>query len=474
MLGETLRAAGDPMTTTEVQPHDVAAFAATLSGTVIRPDDEGYAAARRVWNGSIDRYPSLIVRPRTSEDVALTIALAREHRLPLAVRGGGHNVAGSGTCDTGVVLDLVEMNDVVVDSGLGTIRAGGGCTWAQVDSAAAASGLATPGGLISSTGVAGLTLGGGIGWLSRQHGYTCDNLLEVELVTADGAIEHVSAEVHADLFWALRGGGGNFGVVTAFTFRGHPVSTVLGGPMLFRADRAAVVLEAYASWAPTVPDEMATMVAFVTAPPAPFVPDDLQGRPALAVLLCHAGDLDQGRAVVDTLRQACPPDADANGPMPYPVLQQLQDAGAPHGIRSYWKSGYLAALTADVRELLADAASAAPTPQSQIHVQQLGAAMARGTEGAVGHRDAAYVVNILGNTMDPREEEAATSWVRETWQRLQPHCSGAYVNFLDGDDGARVESAFSPEAWRRLQVVKRQWDPDNVFRLNHNIPPAPE
>ena len=277
------------MTTSEVQPYDLAAFAATLSGSVIRPDDDEYAAARRVWNGSIDRYPSLIVRPRTPEDVALTIALARQHRLPLAVRGGGHNVAGSGTCDTGVVLDLVEMNDVVVDSDLSTIRAGGGCTWAQVDAAAGAFGLATPGGLISSTGVAGLTLGGGIGWLSRKHGYTSDNLLEVELVTADGAIEHVSADRHPDLFWALRGGGGNFGVVTAFTFRGHPVSTVLGGPMLFRADRAAAVLDAYAAWAPTVPDEMTTMVAFVTAPPAPFVPDDLQGLPALAVAALPCG-----------------------------------------------------------------------------------------------------------------------------------------------------------------------------------------
>ena len=462
------------MTTSWVQPYDVTAFADTLSGSVIRPDDGEYAAARRVWNGSIDRYPSLIVRPRTPEDVALTIALARQHGLPLAVRGGGHNVAGSGTCDTGVVLDLVEMNAVVVDSDLSTIRAGGGSTWAQVDSAAATFGLATPGGLISSTGVAGLTLGGGIGWLSRKHGYSSDNLLEVELVTADGAIERVSADRHPELFWALRGGGGNFGVVTAFTFRGHPVGNVLGGPMLFRADRAAEALDTYTAWASTVPDDMTTMVAFVTAPPAPFVPVDLQGRPALAVLLCHAGDLDAGRAVVDRLRQACVPDADVNGPMPYPVLQQLQDAGAPHGIRSYWKSGYLPALTAEVRGILTGAASSAPTPMSQIHVQQLGGAMARGLDGAVGHRDAAYVVNILGNTMDPCEDEATTSWVRETWLRLESHCAGAYVNFLDGDDGARLTSAFSAKAWRRLQDVKRQWDSDNVFRLNHNIPPTPE
>ena len=461
------------MTASEVLAHDVAAFATTLSGTVVRPDDAEYTTARRVWNGAIDRYPSLIVRPRTQQDVAQTIAWVRQHGLLLAVRGGGHNVAGTGTCDTGVVLDLVEMNDVTVDTDLNTIRAGGGCTWAQVDSAASAFGLASPGGLISSTGVAGLTLGGGFGWLSRKHGYSSDNLLEVELVTADGATERVGTDRHPELFWALRGGGGNFGVVTAFTFRGHPVGTVLGGPLLFRAERAAHVLDAYADWAPTVPDEMTTMVAFVTAPPAPFVPDDLRGRPVLAVLLCHAGDLDSGRAVVDELRQTCGPDADANGPMPYPVLQQLQDAGAPHGIRSYWKSGYLAEFTAEIRDLLAEAAHGAPTTLSQIHVQQLGGAMSRGTDGAVGHRDAAYVVNILGNTMDPREDETTTSWVRETFEQLQPHCTGAYVNFLDADDAARVSSAYSSAAWLRLQDVKRQWDPDNLFRLNHNIPPTP-
>ena len=454
----------------ELDPSDIDALAASFSGTLIRPDDARYPAARMVWNGVIDRYPSLIARPRTHEDVARTIRLAREHRLPLAVRGGGHNVAGSGTCDTGIVLDLVDLNDVSVDASTGTIRAGGGCTWAQVDAVAGASGLATPGGLISSTGVGGLTLGGGIGWLSRKYGYASDNLLEVELVTADGVVERASADRNPELFWALRGGGGNFGVVTAFTFQGHPVGTVLGGPLFFGGERAAEVLAAYDAWAPTIPDEMSTMVALLTAPPAPFVPDELRGRTAVAILHCHPGDPDEGRDAVDRLRRACPPDADATGPFPYPVLQALQDAGAPHGIRSYWKSGYLPAFTTEIQTLLATAAEQSPTPLSQIHVQQLGGAIASGTAGAVGHRDAAYVVNILGSSMDPAADDAIVGWVRDTWQRLQPYTEGAYLNFLDGDDSTRVESAFAPEDWQRLLGVKRQWDPDNVFRVNHNIP----
>ena len=462
------------MATLELDPSDIEAWGAALSGTLIRPDDAGYPEARRVWNGAIDRYPALVVRPRTLDDVALTIRLAREHRLPLAVRGGGHNVAGSGTCDNGVVLDLAEMNDVTVDPVAETIRAGGGCTWARFDAAAAVHGLATPGGLISSTGVGGLTLGGGIGWLSRRHGYTSDNLLEVELVTADGRVEHASADHHPELFWALRGGGGNFGVVTGFTFRAHRVGLVRGGPLLFRGDRAAEVLAAYAAWAPTVPEDMATMVALLTAPPAPFVPDDLRGRPALAVLHCHAGDPDAGIAAVDRLCRACPPDVDATGSFPYPVLQSMQDGGAPHGIRSYWKSGYLPALTDDIADLLAEAARRSPTPFSQIHVQQLGGAISRGTAGAIGHRDAAYVVNLLGNSMDPGADEVTTGWVRETWQRLRPHTVGAYLNFLDGDDTTRIETAFAPGAWARLVDVKAQWDPDNVFRVNHNIPVAVE
>lgn len=457
------------MTTLQLSSSKVDTFAASFSGRIIGPDDTEYAAARRVWNGTIDRYPSLVVRPITNHDVAHAIALAREHGLDVAVRGGGHNVAGSGTCDTGIVIDLVDMNEVSIDRGSSTIRAGGGCTWAHVDAAAGAVGLATPGGLISSTGVGGLTLGGGIGWLSRKHGYSSDNLLEVEVVTANGRTVTASANENSELFWALRGGGGNFGVATSFAFRGHPVGTVLGGPMFFHADRSGEVLDAYAAWASAVPDDMSTMVAFLTAPAEPFVPEDLHGHLAVGVLLCHAGDPAQGKALVDRLRVACPPDADVVGPIPYPALQGMLDKGAPHGIRSYWKSGYLADLTPQIRELLVSAASRSPSPQSQIHVQQLGGALATGSAGAVGHREAGFIVNILGNGTDPRGDRANIAWVRETWAQLEPHTTGAYLNFLDEDDTARVRSAFESDTWARLLATKQTWDPDNTFHINHNI-----
>ncbi len=279
-----------------------------------------------------------------------------------------------------------------------------------------------------------------------------------------------SERENAELFWALRGGGGNFGVATSFTFRGRPVDAVLGGPMFFSAERRAEVLGAYASWASCLPDEMSTMVAFLTAPPEPFVPVALRGQRAVAVVLCHTGDAVEGEDLVDKLRDACPPEADAVGRFPYPVLQGMLDKGAPHGIRSYWKSGYLPELTRTVCELLGSAGGRAPSSLSQIHVQQLGGALATGSDGAVGHRDAAYVVNILGNNTDPRDDEAVVGWVRHTWAELAPHTTGAYLNFLDGDDTTRIRSAFERETWPRLIAVKNAWDPHNVFHVNHNIP----
>jgi FAD/FMN-containing dehydrogenase len=453
----------------ELSELDIHTFASSFAGTIIRPDDPDYGAARRVWNGMIDRYPALVVRPRTRDDVAAAIRLAEEHQLPLAVRGGGHNVAGSGTCDTGIVLDLAGMAEVFVDPDARTIRAGGGCTWAQFDAAAAKHHLATPGGLVSSTGVAGLTLGGGIGWLARRYGYSCDNLVEIELVTAEGKSVVAKHDENPDLFWAVRGGGGNFGVVTALTFVGHPVDVVLGGLMLYRGDRGADVLAEYASWAPTIPHDMTTVAAFLTAPPAPFVPTDLQFQPALAVALCHVGDHREGGAVLDRLRAVAAPDADAVAPVPYPVLQRMLDAGAPHGQRNYWKSGYLSCVEHDLQDVLTRAAQRMVSPFDQIHLHQLGGAMSENSDGAVAHRDAAYAVNVLGACMDPADDEANIAWVRAAWAELESHTSGAYVNFLAGDDIDRVQAAYDPATWARLQAVKRTWDPGNIFRINHNI-----
>ena len=291
------------MTDVDVSRTDLDGF----TGAVIRPQDAGYPAARRVWKGMIDRYPSMIVRPESSDDVAIAVTFARDRGLPLAIRGGGHNVAGSGVCDRGVVIDLRELRGVAVDPVARTVTGGGGCTWGEFDAAAAEHGLATTGGLISSTGVGGLTLGGGIGWLARRYGFSSDNLRRAEVVTADGRIVVADDDTNPDLFWALRGGGGNFGVVTELTFHAHPVDTVLGGILLYRSERAAEILAQYATWAAGIPDEMATLATFLTAPPEPVVPPELRGRPAFAVVLCHLGDHTQGRVALDRLRAAAPP-----------------------------------------------------------------------------------------------------------------------------------------------------------------------
>jgi FAD/FMN-containing dehydrogenase len=456
----------------ELPEPDLASFAARFTGRVIRPDDADYPAARSVWNGMIDRYPALIVRPTNPDEVAAAIRLAREHDLPVAVRGGGHNVAGLGVCDTGVLIDLTDLAAVQVDPTARTIQAGGGCTWGALDAAAAAHGLATPGGLISTTGVGGLTLGGGIGWLARRYGYSSDNLLQVEVVTADGTTVIADQDRHPDLFWAIRGGGGNFGVVTSFTFAAHPVSTVLGGLVLYRGDRAGEVLAEYDRWAADLPDEMTTLAAVNTAPPAPFVPAELQFKPAVAVAVCHVGDPGEGAALVERFRRVCPPDADAVGPMPYPVLQSMLDASAPHGQRNYWKSGYLNTLELGLREAVIDAAARMVSPFDQIHLNQLGGAVRSHTGGAVGHRDAGYVVNVIGACTDPADDDANIAWARDSWAGIEPFTTGGYLNFLAGDDAGRVKSAYDPTTWTRLQQVKHDWDPGNVFHINHNIQPT--
>jgi len=330
--------------------------------------------------------------------------------------------------------------------------------------------LATTGGLISSTGVGGLTLGGGIGWLARRYGFSSDNLRRAEVVTADGRIVVADDDTNPDLFWALRGGGGNFGVVTELTFHAHPVDTVLGGILLYRSERAAEILAQYATWAAGIPDEMATLATFLTAPPEPVVPPELRGRPAFAVVLCHLGDHTQGRVALDRLRAGCPPDADLVQPMPYPSLQRMLDASALYGRRSYWKSGYIRRLGPDLQRFAVAAARTMPPPFSQIHIQQLGGAMATGSAGAVGHRDSAYVVNLVGSCHDAADDAAMIAWVRVAWAELEPAITGTYVNFLDGDDSTRVAGAYEPTAFARLKTLKRQWDPTNLFHINHNIP----
>lgn len=451
-------------------------LAADLHGRLVKPGDPSYDEARRVWNGLIDRRPALIAQCADAADVVRAVEFARDQELLLAVRGGGHNVAGFGTCDDGLVLDLSQMKEVVVDVEARTARAQPGLTWGEFDAATQANALATTGGLVTTTGIAGFTLGGGIGWLMRKHGLTIDNLLEVEMVTASGARVRANETERADLFWAVRGGGGNFGVVTSFTYRLHPVGpNVYGGAVFYSAEKAPELLGFYRDWVQTMPDELTTMVTFLTAPPEQFIPQHLHGTPMIAVALCYAGPAEQGEAAVTPLRDFATPDVDAVGPMPYVALQGMFDAGAPKGILSYWKTEYLQELGDQVVETLMAQSGRMGAPFAQVHIHHLGGAISRVNDDstAFGHRDAPFILNIIGMCEQPAEVDAQIAWVRAFAQAVQPFGTGAqYVNFLADEGEAQVKAAYGEEKYTRLAEVKRQYDPTNLFRLNQNILPA--
>ena len=452
-----------------------ASFNEAFHGKLIRPQDGDYEQARQVWNGAIDKRPALIARCTTAADVVAVVNLARETRTPLAVRGGGHNVAGSGVCDGGVVLDLSGMRAVTVDPAGRRAHAGGGATWADLDGATQAHGLATTGGLISSTGIGGLTLGGGIGWLMRRHGLTCDNLLSAEVVTAGGKLVRASAAPGDDgeLFWGLRGGGGNFGVVTTFEYRLHPVTTILGGMLMFQSPRAADVLRAYRTLVADAPDELTTLFAFLYAPPAPFIPEPLRGKPVVAILVCHCGSPEQAARDVAPFR-ALRADGDLLGPMPYAALQGMLDPGAPPGLQNYFKSAYLPALTDAAVDALVAQGARLPPPMCQIHLHHMGGAVSRVAEDATAfaNRDNTFTMNIIATFADPAQTATHVAWARDAAAAVAPFTSGGvYVNFL-GDEGAdRVRAAYGPVKFARLSALKKRLDPHNLFRLNQNIPP---
>jgi hypothetical protein len=453
------------------------ALARGLHGRLIRLGDPGYDAARRVWNGLIDKRPALIAQCADADDVVRAVRAAREHDLLLAVRGGGHNVAGLGTCDGGLVIDLSAMREVAVDPAARTARAQGGATWGDVDRATQAHDLATTGGLITTTGIGGFTLGGGIGWLTRKHGMAVDNLLSVELVTAASDRISASATEHPDLFWAVRGGGGNFGVVTSFTYRLHPVGPmVFGGAVFHPAARARDLLRFYREWVRTLPDELTSAVVFATAPPEPFMPPDLVGTPMVAVPLCWAGPLGEGEAAVRPLRDFAPPAVDLLGPLPYTALQGMFDAGAPKGVLSYWKTEYLSELSDAAIDVLMAHTARMGKPFAQLHVHHVGGAVARAPADAtaVGRRDAPFTLNIIGMWQDPAETEAQRGWVRGVAEALRPLATGAqYLNFLGDLEEDRVRAAYGDAKYARLQGIKKRYDPGNLFRVNHNIRPAP-
>lgn len=452
----------------------VSRLARELRGELIHPGDATYDGARRVWNGMIDRRPALIARCAAPDDVIAAAGFAREHGLLVAVRGGGHNVAGNATCDGGLVIDLTPMRAVVVDPERRTARAEGGARWGELDAAAAAHGLATTGGAVSTTGIAGLTLGGGVGWLARKHGLTCDNLRAVEIVTADGRLLVANEHEHADLFWAVRGGGGNFGVVTAFEYRLHPLTTVLGGMVLHPIERAGEALRFFRAFAAGAPEELSTLFYFFVAPPVTFLPPELHNTPLVGLAVCYAGDPAQGEEVLRPLRRFGPPLVDEIRPTPYTAMQRLIDAGSPPGLRNYWKAGFLRGLDDDAIATIAAHLARANAPGPFLEVFQFNGAVNRVAPDATAfaHRAAQFDLTIGAKWTDPAADAHQIGWVRDCYTALEPFTTGGvYVNYLGDEGEQRVRAAYGAN-YDRLATVKARYDPDNLFRMNQNITPV--
>ena len=450
---------------------------AGFRGRLISADHPDYDIARAVWNGAIDRRPCLIARCLGAADVVAAVRFARDHDLEIAIRGGGHNVAGTAVCDDGIVIDLSAMRGVRVDLPGRRAWVQGGALWGDVDHETQAHGLATTGGIVSHTGVAGLALGGGIGWLMRKHGLTVDNLLAVDVVTAGGELLRASEDEHPDLFWALRGGGGNFGVVTSFEFRLHSVGpSVLAGPILWDASDAREVLRFYRDFVRDAPDELGTVVRFGAAPPLPGIPEDLHWRSVMMIGTCFAGPIEDGEQVLRPLRACRTPLLDLVGPAPYAGFQSGIDSTVVHGWNYYWKSTFLPELGDDLIDVIAGHAFACASPRSYVAMFHLKGAVSRVAEGgtAFGNRQASHAIT-LDAVWRPGEDfgDRDTAWTREFFAALGRFRSGVYVNFLGGDeDPGRVREAYGGSVYDRLVGVKTTYDPDNVFRHNQNIRPG--
>ncbi len=447
----------------------------SVRGEVLTPADDRYAEACRVWNGAHDsHYPALVVRCTGAADVISAVGFARSNDLTIAVRGGGHSVAGFSTVDDGIVIDLSPMRDVRVDPTARRATVGGGAVWADVDHETQAHGLATTGGLISTTGVAGFTLGGGIGWTMRKFGLACDNLTAADVVTADGRLVHASATENPDLFWGLRGGGGNFGIVTQFEFDLHPLGPIVyAGPIFYPADVARDLLRTFREWADDAPDEITVLVNLTTAPPLPVIPEEWHGKKVAALIAVSTGPIDEGDRLVRALRGVAAPIVDLLGPMPYHVIQTLIDPLWPKGIHAYFKATNLARLDDELIERLCEIHLAAPGPQCEIHVQQMGGAIGRIADSATAfpERSMAFVLNAVTGWQDPHADAAHKEWARAAIAAASDASTGrTYVNFLGDPDAART--AYGEETYARLVSLKDAYDPTNVFHLNHNVEPT--
>lgn len=458
-----------------LQAGKIEALKGELKGEVILPGDAVYDSARKVWNATVDKHPALIVRCATTPDVVCAVNFAKNNGLALAVRGGGHNIAGSAMCEDGIVIDLSQMKDSITNAGTRRVSIGGGATLADMDAATQAHGLATPLGINSTTGVAGLTLGGGFGWLSRKYGMTVDNLESAEVVTAAGEVLRASASEHPDLFWALRGGSGNFGVVTRFEFRLHPVGPdVLSGLIVYPIAEAKAVLQQYREFMAKAPDELSVWTVLRQAPPLPFLPEAVHGKGMIALALCYAGDPGLGEPLIAPLRQFGKPLGEHVGVQPYTAWQQSFDPLLTPGARNYWKSHNFTVLNDGLFDAVIEYIGKLPSPQCEIFFAAIGAATSRPApeSTAYAHRDARFVMNVHGRWEDPADDERCIRWSRDFFKASAPFASGGvYVNFLTADEGDRVKAAYG-QNYERLTQVKRQYDPENLFSMNQNIKPA--
>ncbi|MGB8382129.1 MAG: FAD-binding oxidoreductase [Dermatophilaceae bacterium] len=459
---------------TRIGEATIAEFAAGLRGKAIRPGDEDYDLERSIWNGAHDRHPALIVRCAGVADVIRTVDLARSEAMPLAVRGGGHSIPGFSTVDGGILLDLAQMRGIQVDPARRTVTAQAGCTWKDLDAEAQQFGLAVTGGLVSSTGIAGFTTGGGIGWLTRKHGMASDNLLGADVVTADGQFVHASADEHPQLFWGLRGGGGNFGVVTSFEYQLHEVGpTVLSGLVFYPAEEAEQVLRGYRAACAAAPDDLTTLVNLTTAPPVPFLPESVHGQPIIGVGGCWSGDLDAGAAATAPFRSLGTVIADVFAPNPYAAWQQALDPLYPRGVYNYFRSAFLRTADDASLRVLADAFATLPSALTEIHLQHLGGAMGRVPAQATAFalRDQQFLVNVVARTPSADGFADVVEWARGVTSALGPD-AGTYVNFTGESNAALVRASYPPDTYRRLVDLKNEYDPTNLFRLNQNIAPT--
>jgi hypothetical protein len=463
-----------------MSPNAVAleALAADFRGELLHAGDPGYDAARMVWNGMFDRRPALVARCTGAADVIAAVNFAREAGLTVAVRGGGHSAAGYGTCDDGIVIDLSPMRSVRVDPATRTARAGGGATWGDFDRETQAFGLAVTGGRFSTTGIAGLTLGSGSGWLERKCGLTADNLLSADVVTADGQLLTASARQNADLFWGLRGGGGNFGVVTSFEYRLHEVGPIiLGGMMVSTPDRAQEILRFVREYWPSAPDDLGGAVGFVSAPPEPFVPAEMHFKPIVGIIVCWTGDMAEGERALAPLRKVAQPVMDMVQRMPYTALQSMLDAGGPKGTNAYMKAEFLDELDDDAVAKLAEHGARRAGPMAQLLLEPMGGAISRTGEHetALGRRDVPWCYHALALWMEPDQAtaDAHVAWARALAEDLEPHTTpGVYLNYTSDAGSERVRSSYGPEKYARLVALKDKYDPGNLFRLNQNIAPS--